>query len=451
MPPSQMQVSCPNCRAPVTAAVEQLFDVTQDPGAKNRFIGGRFNQLNCPTCHYQGQLAMPLLYHDADKEFLLSYVPMELGLPQAEQEKIIGRMMNEVVNRLPPEKRKGYLLNPKPAFTLEGMLERVLEGEGVTKEMLEAQRAKAQLVQKFLTTPEDQLPDLVKAHDADMDATFFQLISASAQTTAAGGNQAGAQKLLALQNKLLDLSSFGARAKKQQQVFEAVARELETLGDKLTRDKLLELVLKTDDEDKVAAYVSLTRPAVDYAFFEALTRRIDKATGAEKERLSKRRDTLLQLTKEIDEATQAQMARATELLRALLEAPDLNQALLDRLPQIDDAFMAVLNANLQAAQKAGRSDIVQRLNQISEAIMQLIQEAAPPEVQFINELLQIESETEAEAALKRQAGEITQELVDAMAYVVENLRQNGQAQLGDRLEKLRGLALGELMAANWKK
>jgi len=451
MPPSQMQVACPNCRAPITATVEQLFDVTQDPGAKNRFIGGRFNQLQCPTCHYQGQLAMPLLYHDAEKELLLSYVPMELGLPQPEQEKILGRLMNEVINRLPPEKRKGYLLNPKPAFTLEGMRERVLEGEGITKEMLEAQRAKAQLVQKFMTTPEDQLADLVKAHDAEMDATFFQLIGASAQATAAGGNQAAAQQLIALQTKLLDLSSFGAQAKKQQQLYDEVARELEKLGEKLTRDKLLELILKAEDEDKVAAYVSMTRPAVDYAFFEALTKRIDKASGAEKERLSHRRDHILQLTKEIDEAAQAQMARATELLRALLEAPDLNQALVDRLPQIDDTFMAVLNANLQAAQKAGRSDVVQRLNQISEAILRLVQEAAPPEIQFINELLEIESDAEAEAALKSRASEITEQTVEVMNYVIENLRQNKQAALADRLEKLHGIALGELMAANWKK
>ena len=106
---------------PVVVTLEQLFDVTQDPSAKNRFLSGRFNFIDCPNCHYQGQAATPILYHDADKQLLMSFVPIELGLPQAEQERIIGKLMNEVVNKLPMEKRKGYLLNPKPAFTLQGL------------------------------------------------------------------------------------------------------------------------------------------------------------------------------------------------------------------------------------------------------------------------------------------------------------------------------------------
>ena len=133
MPPIKTTVSCPNCRMPVPATLEQLFDLNQDPTAKERFLSGRFNMIQCPNCGYKGQVSGPLLYHDPTKELLLSYVPMDLGLPQAEQEKLLGRLMNEVINKLPTEKRKGYLLNPKQAFTLQGMIERVLEGDGVTK------------------------------------------------------------------------------------------------------------------------------------------------------------------------------------------------------------------------------------------------------------------------------------------------------------------------------
>ena len=450
MPPVRTQVSCPNCRMPVTVALEQLFDLAQDPGAKQRFIGGRFNLIQCPNCRYQGQVATLLLYHDPDKELLLHFAPMELGLPQAEQEKIIGRLMNEVINKLPQEKRKGYLLNPKAAFTLQGMIERVLEGEGVTREMLDAQKAKTQLVQTFLATPDEQLPELVKQHDADIDAVFFQLLNASAEATAAGGSQAGAQRLLSLQARLLELSSFGAQARRRQQSIEAAVRELQALGDRLTPDKLLELVMKTDDEDKLAAYVSYVRPAMDYAFFEALTRRLDRAKDKEKDRLTKLRETLLQLTQEVDQSTQAQMSEAAALLRALLEAPDPSRAVRDNLPQIDDVFLAVLNMNIEAAQRAGRQDMLQRLSQINEAITRLVQEAAPPEVRFINELLALESDEAAEAALKGRAAEINQELVDTMSYIGESLRRNRQTPLADRVDKLRDIALGELMAANWK-
>jgi hypothetical protein len=436
---------------PVTATIEQLFDVAQDPGAKRRFLSGRFNLIQCPNCRFQGQAATPIVYHDPDKELLMSFVPMELGLPQPEQERIIGKLVNEVINKLPQEKRKGYLLNPKAALTLQGMMDRVLEGEGITREMLDAQKAKAQLVQQLLTAPEEQLPALAKERDADLDLAFFQILSASIEAQAVEGNQNGAQRLLNLRNRLLELSSFGAQARQRQQVLEDTARELQGLGDRLTRDKLLELVLKAESDDRLAAYVSFARPGMDYAFFEALTRRVDKAQGAEKDRLGHVRDHLLQLTQEVDQAAKAQMEEASQVLRQLMEAPDLEKTLMENLPRIDEAFMAVLNLNLDAAQKSGRPDVLARLQTIQDAVMQLMQEAAPPEIKFVNELMQIEDETVAAAVLKKRSSEINQQLVDIMLQLAENLRQQGQPEMAGRLDNLRGVAVGELMAANWKK
>jgi hypothetical protein len=452
MPPVRTQVACPNCRMPVTTSLEQVFDVSQDPSAKQRFLSGRFNLIDCPNCHYQGQVSSPLLYHDPDKELLMSLVPMELGLPQMEQEKLLGRLMNEVISKLPPEKRKGYLLNPKPAFTLQGMLERVLEAEGVTKEMLDAQRAKVQLLQTLLSTPDEQVPDVIRQHDAEIDATLMQMLSASAEATANSGNQAGASKMAALQNHLLEHSTFGGEVRQRQQTLQSVAQELQALGRKLTPDKLLELVVNAaGDDDRLAAYVSFARPAMDYAFFEALTRRIDRAKSPDKEGLAAARDKLLEMTRQIDQAAQAQMADATTLLRTLMEAPDPRQAVMDNLPRIDETFLNVLNVNIEAAQRAKRQDVVDRLMVVSDAVMNAMQEAAPPELRLINELLQMPSADEAEAALRRRASEINQDLVDTMTYIGDNLRQSGQTALAERLDKLRSVAVGVLMKANWQK
>jgi hypothetical protein len=59
----------------ITANVEQLFDVTQDPQAKQRLLGGVSNMARCPYCGYQGRLATPIVYHDNDKELLLTFCP----------------------------------------------------------------------------------------------------------------------------------------------------------------------------------------------------------------------------------------------------------------------------------------------------------------------------------------------------------------------------------------
>lgn len=451
MPPIKTTVACPNCRLPVPVVLEQLFDVTQDPEAKRRFLSGQFNLINCPSCRFQGQAASILVYHDADKELLLSFTPMGLGLPQAEQERAVGKLVNEVINKLPQDRRKGYLLNPKPAFTLQGMTDRIYEADGITKEMLDAQRAKAQLMQRLLTATDEQIKTLVAENDAQIDETFFQILAASAQAAAAGGNEAAAQRMVDVQNKVLAASSFGNQYRERQARVEAAVRELQALGDKLTPDKLMELILKAESDDQVAAYVSLARPLVDYAFFESLTRRIDRAAGDEKARLTQRRDLILRMTQDIDAAAKARLQETTALLRKLIDAPDLERALREAAPQIDETFLAVLNENIAAAQKAGRLEVVARLTAISDGINRLIQESAPPEIQFVNELLDLPTEAEAEAALEARASEITPELVSTLNYLAENLRQSGRADMADRLEKLYGVALGAVMSANWKK
>jgi hypothetical protein len=80
-----------------------------------------------------------------------------------------------------------------------------------------------------------------------------------------------------------------------------------------------------------------------------------------------------------------------------------------------------------------------------------MQESAPPELKFIDELLHMQPETAAEEALKNRPGVVTTELVDTMNYVGESLRQGGQTDLAERLERLRGVAVGELMKANWQR
>jgi hypothetical protein len=41
MPKTRM--NCPNCRQPIMADIEQLFDVAQDPTAKQRLLSGTVN------------------------------------------------------------------------------------------------------------------------------------------------------------------------------------------------------------------------------------------------------------------------------------------------------------------------------------------------------------------------------------------------------------------------
>ena len=88
MYPPSTTVTCPQCQTPFAAQIEQIFDVGRDPAAKARFLRGRFNVITCPRCRFQSMVATPIVYHDPAKELLMTFVPMELGLPQAEQERL---------------------------------------------------------------------------------------------------------------------------------------------------------------------------------------------------------------------------------------------------------------------------------------------------------------------------------------------------------------------------
>ena len=130
----QTQISCPRCRQQIPAQVEQLFDVTADPASKQRLLGHVSNYAHCPICGFEGPLSTPIVYHDNEKELLLTYFPSELGLPVNDQERLVGPLITRVMNNLPAEKRKGYLLRPASFLTFQSMIEKILEKDGVSKE-----------------------------------------------------------------------------------------------------------------------------------------------------------------------------------------------------------------------------------------------------------------------------------------------------------------------------
>src|SRR5512136_655004 len=198
----QTQIACPRCRQMITANVEQLFDVSSDPGAKQRLLGGVSNVARCPYCGFEGRLATPIVYHDADKELLLTYFPAELAMPVAEQERLIGPMITQITNRLPSEKRKAYLFKPIANLTYESMLETILGKDGITPEMIRAQQDRLNLVDRLLqATSADVRSQLIKDNSALLDEQFFILFSRLLQAGLGSGQEALAKQLAEVQDQ----------------------------------------------------------------------------------------------------------------------------------------------------------------------------------------------------------------------------------------------------------
>src|SRR4030066_2211356 len=233
------RINCPNCRQPIMADIDQLFDVGQDPAIKQKILSGSFNLAACPNCGFKGMIATPLIYHDPNKDLLLTYFPPELGLPINEQERIIGPLITRVTNSLPQEKRKAYLLQPQSMFTVQTLLERILAADGITKEMIQAQQDRMNLMQRLMKASDESIDEITAKEDALFDSDFYNLLNRLIEASVVNGDQESAKRLGDLQKKLLPKTTYGRQIQEQSKDVEAAIQQLQSAGECLTRGKVL--------------------------------------------------------------------------------------------------------------------------------------------------------------------------------------------------------------------
>ena len=186
--------------------------------------------------------------------------------------------------------------------------------------------------------------------------------------------------------------------------------------------------------------IAVGRPAIDYVFYQQLTSRIeaeeDKGNMAEADTLRALRERVLEVTAQVDAEVQRATEEANQLLRQILEAEDLEDAMRSRLDRIDDLFLSALAMRLQAAEQAGHSEEAQRLQQVGDIMIKLIQESQPPEIQFVNSLLAADYPDDTQAILEENKEQLDERMLELMQLVQDDLKQSGRTQLAERLAKI---------------
>jgi hypothetical protein len=425
---AKTQTSCPRCKQPVVADVEQLFDAGVDPQAKQRLLSGQFNLIQCQSCGYVGNLSTPLVYHDPSKELLLTYFPPELGLPINEQERLIGPLITRAVNSLPNEKRKAYILRPRTMFTLQTMIETILEGDGITKEMLDAQQKRLAVMQRLMSAGSAEARiEMIHQNEAMMDESFFNILSRLGEAAMAQGDQQVARALAGIQQDVLDNTEIGKSLKAQAQESQDAIKDLQEASQKgLTREILLDLLIASKSETRLATLVSMARSGIDYQFFQLLTDRINQAADEDKPALAELREKLTAMTAEIDKAVQAQYANMRNLLDQIAAAPDVRKAAEENLDQISDAFIEVLDTELKLARQKGDLTRSGKL----QIIMSVIQEASapPPELEFINQLVEAITDEDRAKILAEHPEMVTPDMLGLMNNLMAQMEQQNQPE-----------------------
>ncbi len=444
------QISCPRCRMPMTADIQQLFDMNTDPQAKQKLLNGSANSIQCNSCGFSGIYPTPVVYHDPEKEMLLTFFPPELGLPVTEQERMVGPLINRVVNDLPMEKRKAYLFQAKNMLTYQTLMETILAADGVTKEMLDQQQQRLQLIQRLLSTPaEDTRKEIIHQEESLMDEAFFALLNRLVEATLMQGDQESAQKLAVFQQELLQETEVGRQIQEQMKKSQQAMDDLQVLAKEgLTREKLLDMFISAPGELYKSTLVGMTRSGLDYEFFQILSGRIEQSEDDQHTKvLTDLRDFLLEATKKIDEQIKQEMQAARNILDNIISAPSIEEGLQKYGNQVNEFFVEAVKTALEDARKESNLEKIAKLNQLNT----MIEESAKPPaaIQFIEELLKAPDDDALNAFLQQNLELLDDEFMQTISGIVAQSEQQGQQpELVERLKVIQKFATRAIMKKN---
>jgi hypothetical protein len=369
-------------------------------------------------------LGTPLIYHDAAKQLCLVYFPQELNAPPSEQERFVGEATSFIMQSLPPNAPRAYLLSPRRFLTLISLMDTILEADGISREMLDAQRRHVDLISQLAgaIANGEGFDEVVGANRADLTPEFFTTLNAFIGSTPP--SQADSRALM-------------------EQVRDRLAEEFGDVSPDAEEDAELAAALDrlaAVPDEELEETVAELRAFIDYGFFQVWTGRIEQleAAGqlAEAEALSARRARILDLVEDLDRQAQEMFEAGSGLLREVLTAEDPMAALHARADQVGEAFLMVLSANIGAAQRAGQEDLAIQLDALGEEAVAIIQARLSPEERFINELMLVETPQEATKLLRKSVAKITPDFVKQLNTLAEQEEKRGNKPAGERLRQL---------------
>ena len=449
---AKIQTSCPRCRQPILAEVQQLFDVNTDPTAKQRLMSRTTNVARCQACGYEGMMSTPIVYHDPSKELLLTFFPPEMGVPVNEQEKQIGPLINQVVNALPAEMRKGYIFQPQTMFTYQTLLDKVLEADGITKEMIEAQQKRVGLIQRLLTTPKPEDRSAIIAQENELvDGAFFAILSTIIESASMQGDEKSAQLLNEIQMQLLKETEVGKTLLAQSEETQAALKTLQDASKNgLTREILLDTLIGLTSDSSLTTIVSLARNGLDYQFFQLLSEKIEAEAEDKKQPLIDLRDKLLNITRDIDNELKNRLAEGAKLLYTILAEPDLEEAVKKHMPEMNEFFTQALQSEFEAAHQKGDMERIEKIQKVISIVEK--ESAPPPEIELIQSLLEAADDAARQKILEEKSDLVNDQLLTAInAIIAEGEARKQSPELVDSLRAVYKIALRFNMEKNLKK
>ncbi len=428
-------VNCPACATRFQTPVEQILDVRVDPSAKSRMLSGTVNYAVCPNCGATAMLNIPFIYHDPENEVALLFLPADAGSTEVARQKAVGKLVQDLMSSMPPEERKGYLLQPETFISIETMVKRVLELEGVTEEDMARSQKQRELLNVLLTSEADTWAQLVEENIDLIDEGFLSLIEYVLQIAARTGNgETEAEKFTALEQFLIDNTEIGKELAQRSEVVQLFA-------DNPSRETLLHALIVADDEETRGTLIQAGMELLDYTFFQQLLQRIEEApTDEEEEALTELRRVILAFRDQITQASQILAQERAILLGKLLETENPQLMANSHLSEFDNAFFFVLNTQMQEAQRQKNPKRSAALQEIAQVINAAMEKTMPPEVAFTRRLMMAPDDEQLRQQIEANKQALTPQYLAFLQAVEASGREQGDIESANRILKIMEIA-----------
>ena len=431
---ARIQTSCPNCSQPLAAEIFQVIDVNKEIKLKEVLLAGGLNFAQCQVCGFQGQLPVPLVYHDKEKELLLTFTPPDTSKTMQEKEAALAPLLKQVIDNLEPKDRKGYLFQPQSMLTMNNLVKNVLLADGITEEMIQDQQEKMKLLDTLFNQDGETLKKTVIENNEKIDREFFAMFAEIAQRIIANRDEQSIEKIRTVQDVLMVETDIGKEILAETQEIQAATQSLEALGKNLTRASLLELVINAPNLERVKALAGLVRPAMDYEFFQTFTERIEAAVEKDRKAMIEKRNLILKVTQEIDEQLKQKAAAAVETINQIIENKSIEESLMQNIGLVDQIFVQALSEEINLAEEGKEDERKTKLIKLFQIIQEL---TTPPELKKVEELVAIsDNSNKLEVVLNEMDPELSEKVINYLTSIITNYEEQATQGEGENLEQL---------------
>lgn len=444
-PPQGARIQCPSCSTPFVTPVFSIIDLGVNPELREPLLGGQVNTAVCTNCGAGGALSAPLMVHDPENEFLGVLVPGGSAMGDVQGQKVIGEMTQALMSKLSTEKRRGYMLQPQQFFSWDSLLEKLWGFEGVTPEMLRLQRDQSELISNLMRLGQDTkaMKLAVERRKHLVDRNFFALLGQLINALASQGQSDEQQALMDVRTHLLETTEVGGEVK----ALEGKLQEaLDRISPDMSQDEFLDVLLEywrkgEDGESIVTTLLASTRGVVDYQFLMMLSERIDRTDDPEdRGDLISLRDRIVEMSQQQSQGQEAQIEQAQSFLQDVLQSSDPEAVLRERIDEVDELFLAILNQNVENAEEQNATFAAQRLRTIYEQALSIVSERLPPDLQLLNQLIAAPDDAAIRNILSENRETLSREFVDALQELEGRFRDEGRPELAKRLQSIRSQA-----------